>query len=199
MRQTVLTYREILWTLREFEGWRYLRWPAAAVAIFVGVWALPVCGAIGAFYLAKEASSFEFVVLDALVTVSLSAAGARYSQRRPWRALLERRAWQYLDIQTCDPQQLTGALVRKADYERAAHALRRAGLNGNLSRWSSSPPDAPELDWWIQIFRPGVLERPGARRVEDVAIDALRDAGIEGRVHGRDVAPALAGAGSPSS
>lgn len=37
-------YRQMVWVLREHEGWRAVRWPAGALGSLTAVWALLLAG-----------------------------------------------------------------------------------------------------------------------------------------------------------
>jgi hypothetical protein len=88
----VRSYKQLLWLLWEFEGVRAVRWPAAALGMVVAVWALPIAGLVACFALVEGGHQFYLVLLLALLTVAAAMVSVQYSQRHPWRTLLERRA-----------------------------------------------------------------------------------------------------------
>jgi len=141
----VRSYKQLLRLLWEFEGVCGLRWPAAALGMVVAVWSLPIAGLVACFALVEGGHQFYLVLLIALLTVAVAMVSAQYSQRHPWRTLLERRASAYLEWTETRPY----AYVRvpQADWERATRALRRARLSIARERVLLSPPtDAPQLD-----------------------------------------------------
>jgi hypothetical protein len=182
----VRSYKQLLRLLWEFEGVRGVRWPAAALGMFVAVWSLPIGGLVAISYLVEGGHPFYLVLVAALVTVAVAMVSAEYSQRHPWRTMLERRASAYLAWTETRPHAYVR--VRQADCERATRALRRTHLSTTRERVLLSPPaDAPHLDWDILVFRPGLCDRPGVASVEDAAVEAFAHAGIEARVNTRSV------------
>ena len=95
MRNTLREYRRLLLILREHEGWRAVRWPAAALGLLAAVWALPFAGGIGSYYVAQAGNSFLIVALSVAVTLALGGIGAAWSRLRPWWTLLANRAVGY--------------------------------------------------------------------------------------------------------
>jgi len=184
MSNTLREYRQMFWVLREHEGWRAVRWPAAALGLLTAVWALPFAGGISSYYVAKAGNSFPIVALSVAVTLSLGGIGAAWSRQRPWWRLLVNRAVGY-EEQT-DPYAYAPGLIRVTDRDRALHALRRAGLQARCA-FVPGPPDAPELNCRIEIYRSRNCTKPGLEAVNDQALRVLADLGFEGRVSGRDV------------
>lgn len=184
MRNTLREYRQMLLVLREHEGWRAVRWPVAALALVAAVWALPFAGGIASYYVAKAGNSLLIVALSVAVTLGLGGIGTAWSRRRPWWTLLANRVDGY-EEQT-DPYALARGIIRRMDQDRAQHALHRAGLNARVAR-VPGPPDAPELDCRMEIYRPRNRTKPGLEPVNDQALRVLAELGIEGRVSGRDV------------
>ena len=184
MRNTLREYRQVLRVLREHEGWRAVRWPAGALGILATVWALPLAGGIGSYYVAQAGNSFLLVALSVAVTLALGGIGATWSRRRPWWTLLANRAVGY-EEQT-DPYAYAPGIIRLTYRDRALHALRRAGLQAR-SAPAAGPADAPELDCRIEIYRPRNCTKPGLEPVTDQALQVLAELGVEGRVSTRDV------------
>jgi hypothetical protein len=193
MRERVRSYTQLLRLLWEFEGVRGVRWPGAALGMFMAVWSLPIAGFVAIFYLVEGGDQFYLVLLSALVTVAISMISAQYSQRHPWRTMLERRASAYLEWTEARPYAYVR--VQQADWERATRALRRTHLSIAYGKVLLSPPaDEPQLDWDIFVFRPAPCDGPGVASVEDAAVTAFERAGIEARVNTRSV-PARASRG----
>jgi hypothetical protein len=182
MHNTVRDYQQLLWVLREHEGWRAVRWPATALGLVTAVWALPFAGGIGSYYVAKAGNSFPMVALSVAVTLALGGIGTAWSRRRPWRTMLVNRCAGYQD-QT-DPYAVALGLIRLADYDGVLHALRRAGLNARAAR-VQGPTDAPELDCRIEIYRPRNCTKAGLEPVNEQALRLLAELGVEGRIGGR--------------
>ncbi len=186
MRERVRSYSQLLRLLWEFEGVRGVRWPTAALGMFVAAWSPPTGGLVGVFYLVEGGHQFYLVLLCALITVALSLVSAQYSERHPWRTMLERRVSAYLEWTEARPSAYVR--VQQADWERAARALRRTHLSIARERVLLSPPaDAPHLDCDIFVFRPALCDGPGVASVEDAAVRAFEHAGIEARVNTRSV------------
>jgi hypothetical protein len=188
MRNTLREYRQMLWVLREHEGWRAIRWPAAALGFVAAVWALALAGGIGSYYVAQAGNSFLIVTLSVAVTLALGGVGAAWSRRRPWWTLLANRTVGYEE--QMDPYAYASALIRLMDCERAMHVLRRGGLNARIAR-VPGPADAPELDCRMEIYRPRNCTNPGLEPVPEQALRVLADLGVPGRVSGRDVRTGL--------
>ena len=188
MRNGLRGYRQVLLVLREHEGWRAVRWPAAALGLLAAVWALPFAAGIGSYYLATAGNSFLSVALSVAVTLALGGIGTAWSRRRPWWTLLADRAVGY-EKQT-DPYAYASGIICFADRDRAMRALRRSGLNARIAR-VPGPADAPELDCRMSIYRPRNCTKPGLGPVKDQALRVLAELGIEGRVSGRDVRTGL--------
>jgi hypothetical protein len=184
MRNSVREYRNLFWWLRQHEGWRAIRWPAAAVGLLIAVWAMPLAGGIASYYVAKGDDSFSIVALSVAVTLALGGVGASWSRRRPWHALLVNRVVGY-EEQT-DPHAYARGCIALADRDRALQALRRSGLQARTAR-SPGPPDAPELDCRLEIYRPRNCTKPGLDAVDDQALRLLFELGVSGRVGSRDV------------
>jgi hypothetical protein len=186
LRERVRSYKQLLRLLWEFEGVRAVRWPAAALGMFVAVWSLPIGALVASSYLVESGHPFYLVLVAALGTVAVAMVSAEYSQRHPWRTILQRRASAYLEWTETLPHAYVR--VRQADWERATLALRRTHLSTTRERVLLSPPaDAPHLDWDILVFRPAPCDRAGVASVEDAAVEAFEHAGIEARVNTRSV------------
>jgi hypothetical protein len=188
MRIKLREYRQVLWVLREHEGWRAVRWPAAAVGLAAAVWALPFAGGIGSYYVAQAGDSFLIVALSVAVTLALGGVGGAWFRRRPWWTLLANRAVGYED-QT-DPYAHASGLIRLTDRDRAMHALRRARLNAR-SASVPGPADAPELNCRMSLYRPRNCIKPRLEPVNDRALRVLGEFGVDGRMSGRDVRTGL--------
>lgn len=188
MRNKLREYRQVLWALREHEGWRAVRWPAAALGLVAAVWTLPLAGGIGSYYVAQAGNSFLIVALSVAVTLALGGIGGAWSRRRPWWTLLANRAVGY-EEQT-DPYAYASGLIRLTDRDMAMHALRRAGLNARTAS-VRGPADAPELNCRMSIYRPRNCLKPGLEPVNDQALRVLAEIGVDGRVSGRDMRTGL--------
>jgi hypothetical protein len=189
MRSTLREYRRALVILREHEGWRAVRWPAAALGLRAAVWGLALAGGIASYYLlAKAGNSLLIVALSAAVTLALGGSAAAWSQRRPWWTLLANRADGY-EEQT-DPYAYALGIVQLPDRDLALHALRRAGLQARCAS-VPGPADAPQLNCRMEIYRPRNCTKPGLEPVNDQALRVLAELGVEGRVSGRDVRTGL--------
>jgi hypothetical protein len=182
VRALIRAYREKLWVLREFEGGRYLRWPAAAVGMFGVVWALPFAGGIASAYIARAGGGLALVALSVSITLALGGVRAAWSKRRPWWGLIADRADAY--GQQGSPNDYARAMIPRADYDKLAHALRRAGLNYRATT-AVPPPDAPTLNTRLEIYRPGICGRPGQEAVPEAASDVFRRIRVRGRINGQ--------------
>ena len=181
MRQRFRDYRFMLWLLREHEGWRAWRWPAASVCLFSLIWAVPLAGATGSVYLGQAGHGFGWIVLSAAVALGLGNVGGLRSKARPWRRFFDDRLAAY--EQQADARDYALARVRGEDFHAAMHSLRRAGLNGT-GRSTQAPPDAPYLTLSMNVYRPAICVRPGQGPVSNEARRILRVAGVEARVDG---------------
>jgi hypothetical protein len=188
MRNAVLGYKQVLWVLLEHEGWRAVRWPAAALGLLSAVWALPFAGGIGSYYVAKAGDSFPTIALSVVVTLALGGIGSAWSRRRPWWTLLVNRAGGYEEH--TDPYAYARGLIRLEDCDCAMHALRRAGLNARIMR-IPGPADAPELNCRMEIYLPRNCVKPGLGPVKEQALRVLAELGVGGRVGGCDVRTGL--------
>jgi hypothetical protein len=181
MRQALRDYRAMLWELEKHEGWRAWRWPAAAVGLFVAIWAIPLAGAITGAYLARGGDGFGWIALSATAALVFVGLGSYWSKGQPWRKLIERRVAAYW--QESDALDYAGALIDVEDFGPAMHALCRAGLNAH-GRSAAPVPGAALTRSLLSVFRPSISVRTGQESVSDATRRVLQEAGIEAQVDG---------------
>jgi hypothetical protein len=182
------TLREMVWLLREFEGWRCLwRVPAAAIA-FAAPGLVALVGAVAAIYIGSDLKLYR-VVLGAIVSLGGTAAAGLIGRRKPWRAMFTRRLWTY---EAPSPRTRLEVLVRGEDAARAWHVLRRNRFVPLYGALLVVPPsDAPELNNRIGVQEPEAWLRSTSDedRIRRIAA-VFEAAGLRARVSGRDVSPA---------
>lgn len=174
-------YREMLWELGEYEGWRARRWPLCAVGLMAAVWLPPFAVGVGSFYLGESSDSFLIVALSVAATLGAGGIASALSSRRPWRKLIERRKAAYW--QESEMRDYAGALIDVDDFSRAMHALRRAGLNAH-GRSAVALPAASSTSSLLSVFRPAICVRAGQESVCEATWRALQEAGIDAEVDG---------------
>ena len=172
--------RELLWGLREHEGWGAYRWALAAVALLIGVWMPPLVGGVAATYIVAG-GSLPAITAGTMVTLALGAAGTSRFGRRPWRAMLEQRVAAYW--QESDALDHAMTLIGVDYLGVAMHSLRRAGLNAR-GRTVLRIPGATRTDTALSVFRPAICVQADQESVADAAERVLQQAGIEAKVNG---------------
>jgi hypothetical protein len=181
------TLREMVWLLREFEGWRCLWRVPAAAAAFAAPGLLALGGAVAAIYIGSDLKLYR-VVLGAIVSLAGTAAAGLIARRKPWRAIFARRLWTYEDP---SPRTRLEVLVRNEDAARAWHVLRR---NRFVPLYGAvlvvPPPDALDLNNRIGVQEPSAWLRSMSDedRIRRIAA-VFAAAGMRARVSGRDVFP----------
>jgi hypothetical protein len=178
----------MLRVLRQFEGWRFVRWVLDAALAYGGIQVLRVAGAVAAIYIGADLK-LSHVVLGVVVSLGLVSLAAWLSRRLPWRAALANRLWTY---ERPNPLGFVELLVRDIDDGmRAYRALRRARFVPLYSAaGGAAPPDAPDLRARIGVQEPeawmrSVSDEDRLWRIASV----LADAGIRARVASVDAFP----------
>lgn len=181
------TPRDMVWLLREFEGWRCLWRVPAAAAAYAATWLLALGGAIAAIYIGSDLKLYR-VVIGAIVSLGSTAAAGLVARRKPWRAIFARRLWTY---EAASPRTRLEVLVRNEDSVGAYHVLRRSRFVPLYGALLVVPPsDAPELNNRIGVQEPDAWMRSTSDEDRIRRIAAVFDAaGMRARVSGRDVVP----------
>jgi hypothetical protein len=173
-------YRELVWELREHEGWRAYRWALLAIGLLIGVWVPPLVGGVAATYIVAG-GSFPAITAGTVITLALGAVGSSWFGRRPWRTMLERRVAAYW--QESNRLDYAMALISVEDFGRAMHSLRRAGLNAYGRSVLPIPGDV-RIDTALSVFRPAICARSDQESVADATQRVLERHGIEATVNG---------------
>jgi hypothetical protein len=179
--------RDMVWLLRQFEGWRCLWRVLAAAAAFGATWLLPVVGAVAGIYVGSDLKLYR-VVFGAIVSLGSTAVAGLFARRKPWRSIFARRLLTY---EAPNPRATLEVLIRNEDFIRAHQMLRR---NRFVPRYSAllvvPPSDATDLSTRIGVQEPAAWMRSTSDedRIRRIAA-AFDTAGMRARVSGRDVFP----------
>lgn len=181
------TLREMVWLLREFEGWRCLWRVPAAAAAYASTGLLAVGGAVAAIYIGSDLKLYR-VVIGAIVSLGSTAVAGLAARQKPWRAIFACRLWKY---EAPSPRTRLEVLVRNEESVRAWHVLRQGRfvpLYGALL--VAPPPDALDLNNRIGVQEPEAWIRSTSDedRIRRIAA-VFEAAGLRARVSGLDVFP----------
>jgi hypothetical protein len=181
-----MRYGDLLWVLRQYEGWRCLWRAAFGVCLRVLTVLVPVVAAIASAYIVPGLHWPFSAALPAAVGLVGADLVRRMSRRRLWRVPLAGRLRSFLEPAPGDVG--TVVLVRKDDFPSACLALRRAKLTPARSLLVGvAPDDAPDLDTQIWVVRPPRWHASERRAVDEHVRHVLGARGIRGRSGGRDV------------
>lgn len=179
------TLRDMVRTLREFEGSRCLwRAPVAGMTLLL-IRGLPVAGAVVVALMTIKGRILS-AALAAIIVLLFDAIRRRLETRLPWRAVVANRLWTF---EKPNPVAELEVLVREEDVSVARRTLRRAKFNPLAYglRLAASPNDAPELNHKLRVQEPAawMQSRSEDDRVQRVA-SALKRAQVKARVGGID-------------
>ncbi len=181
------TYRTALARLMEYEGRRCLWRVAVGAAWLISAPAVAIGGFVGGAYLAGNLHQLALVALGAVVALGSGQLAAAYvCRRRPWDRLLLDRLLTYEQI---DGAQDLNAMIRRADFVAACHALRRVKLNPYGGTIVPPLPDAPDVDLKLIVGRSAQWHPPDSPEIFVQIRECLRAAGIRARVAGEDINP----------
>lgn len=200
------SYKDLVWTLRQYEGKRCL-WPFVAGGLLRASTVLvPLAGAMGGIYLGAPLK-FGSVALAAIVILASGAWPQWLNRSQPWRQLVERRLRLY---QTPSAMPAASVLVTPEDGQRTALRLMHDRLYPFSRRLGGNPPPhSPHLTCQITVMEPQAFQRSTSDdEFQDRIVRLLVAAGIDGMVgrvrieggrvleHSEDNALNAAGSGS---
>jgi hypothetical protein len=181
-------YRDMLYVLWQFEGWRCL-WRVSVGALLIAlVPALAIGGFVAGAYLARDLHELLQVVIGAVVALGPGQWLSRYLWRRaPWRTLVEDRLWSY---ERPDPPGDLNAMIRRADFIAAARALRRAKLNPvGGTQIPAAASGVPDLDLKLIVHRSTRWHPPDSPELYLQIRDCLRAAKLRANVASEELFP----------
>jgi hypothetical protein len=179
--------RDMVRTLRGFEGPRCLWRVPVAFATLLLIRGLPVVAAV-LIALTTIHGRIAQAALSAVIVLVFDGLAKKLRSRLPWRAAVAHRLWTF---EKPHPATEVPVLVRWGDVRAAQACLRSTQFNPQyVVRLGSPPSDAVDLDCKIGVHEPeawpqSTSDEDRTRRI----VAVMQAAGIRARVAGTDVVP----------